>query len=79
MDFDAKMFDKIKNMDNSEFNKKIEETAQSMGLDARMLKLLIGNPENLKNKLQKLNADEVRRLSSKLSPEMLSKIKENLK
>lgn len=78
MEFDPKIFEQIKNMDPAELNKKINEISSALGVDPRMVKMLVGNPEHLKNKLEKLSSEDIKRLSSKIDPEKLEKLKESL-
>ena len=75
MEFDAKFFDAMKNMDPDEFNKKISEASAALGVDARMVKMLAGDPDALKSKLEKLNADDLKKISSRLDAEKLAKLK----
>ncbi|MBR5516181.1 MAG: hypothetical protein IKU52_08265 [Clostridia bacterium] len=76
MEFDSKKLDEMKNMDPAELNAKIDEVCRALGVDSRMVKKLAGNPEKLKNKLEKISPDELQKISSGLDAKKLAQFKE---
>lgn len=78
MEIDAKILEKIKNMDLDELSRKIEEVSKSIGVDPRMVKMIAGDPEGLSKKLERINPEDLRRISAKLDREKLEKLKKQL-
>ena len=75
MEFDPKILDEIKSMDQRELAKKIEEVSALLGIDSRMVKQMVGDPDSISKRLGDLNEQDIRRLSKKIDKKTLENIK----
>lgn len=78
MDFDPKLLEKIQSMDQRELSDKISEISRILGVDERRIKRMVGNPEQVRRKIGELSDADIRRLSSGIDPDTLSKLKDTL-
>ena len=79
MDIDPGILEKLKSMDGQELSDKISEISRILGANEKMIRRMVGNPEQIQRKIGDLSDADIRRLMSKVKPSQLDAIKKTLR
>lgn len=74
MNFDPEALKRMSETDKGELYSKIDEISRLLGADPAVIRRMVGDPDSIKEKLENLSDEDVRRMTSRLDPKTLERL-----